>query len=187
MWQATFSSDPPISGRIPEHHFESGAADSTRWIWVLFESSEGESWAGSFRASSVGAWQKIATPDGEHFFVIAGGACYVVDARTQHMLRSLEEPDLVDVIAIPETHMVAVADFTSVSIVNSDGIVWSTPRIAWDDIRFVEATDTHVIGIAGGYDAGLDRQFEIDLLTRTVRGGFLHEFQGLPQATSVRR
>jgi hypothetical protein len=175
MWTAAFADAPPPSGSMPEHQFEAG--DTSRWLWIIF-SAEGDEWAAALRCGSQASWQKMATPDHRHFFVLAGGVCYVIDAESQRLAASVEERLFADLIAIPGTHLAAVADHVRVAIVGLDGMVWMTPRIAWDGVRLIDATEMRIVGIAeGGHGIAEDEcSFEIDLRTRAVTGGHRHWF-----------
>ena len=146
---------------------------------MTFTSDEGEVWVASFRAGGIVPGRKLATPDGCHFFVLAGGICCCVDAAAKALTGVLPGPQYQDLVPIPGTDLIAIANWTEVDIASEGGrIVWSTPRLAWDGIRLTHATETHVMGVAdNGYGPSGERDFTIDLVSRTVTGGYVADFR----------
>lgn len=113
----------------------------------------------------------------DHAVVVAGG-CYCVDLESQEISFTLASPSYTDVIAIPNTSRAALADFDAVTIIDTVGVEWTTPRIAWDGVRFTAATERNVIGVAEtGHGAFDERSFQIDLAKREVTGGYVHIFR----------
>lgn len=183
IWRATVVKDPPESGSAKEHHFDMPSPESSNWCWVRFESEEGAEWFGCFREGCAHQRIKTASGDGLHFYILAGGCGYCIDAETSRLLGVLDTSLLTDVLAIPGTRDAAFADFSSVEIVSPEGIKWETPRIAWDGIRLLSASPTEVSGFAEtSHGPGGDRLFRLDLVNKTVEGGYANDF--VPRSTT---
>ena len=137
----------------------------------------GSPWSGCFRAgSSHRAARAIATADGRNVFVVLGGLWYCIDAEMKVLLRTSEDVGYSDVISIPGTPRVAIADFTKVTIASPEATIWVSPRIAWDGVRLTSASPTTIVGIAEtGHGSDGDREFRIDLKSLTVLGGYVRE------------
>ena len=177
MWTANFLKDPPLSGEVRQANFEGPAARTAEWRWVEFKSAHEESWVGSFRAGRLPTFNSLACPDGRYVFVLAGGVWYCVDAQTRELLGCSSTCDSVALLPIPGGSHVAVADMTSVAILEFGRVLWSTPRLAWDGVRLVSASPTEIVGVAEtGHGPHDDREFRIDLRARTVAGGHSEAF-----------
>jgi len=176
MWKATFRAHAPASGEVPEAHFAAPSAHGT-WVWVDFEPSMGSSWCGCFRAGlSHRAARAMVTADGRNMFVVVGGIWYCIDAETKRLVCTSEDFGYSEVISIPGTPRVAIADFTTVTITSPEATIWVSPRIAWDGLRLTSASATTIVGIAEtGHGSDGDRKFQIDLKALTVLGGYVRE------------
>lgn len=180
-WIAHFVDQPPVSGTEEEHSFETDAAESSAWSWVRFEDSEGDDWYGAFKQGRVNRWRGIASADQRHYFVIAAGVLYCVDAAQRVLVSTLAGWSFQDILPIPHAEQVAVADLTEVAILDRLGLVWKTPRIAWDGVRLLSATDSFVEGVAEtGHGPSEDAVFTIDLHSRTAVGGHMKDFENYP-------
>jgi len=177
VWTASFRTEPPSSGEATERHFESPVATTSSWLWVILEHEEGARWYACFRQGRIAHCKAIASADSRNFFVISGGVWYCVDAETQELRSSSGDSEFFDVIVIPGTSFVALADLTSLIIAEPRAILWRTPRIAWDGVRLVSASPTEVLGVAGtGHGPNDDREFRVDLVNRTITGGYAKDF-----------
>jgi len=151
------------------------------WIWIRFDSPDGDSWAGSFRAGRVAEWTKVVFADDWHAFVLAAGVCYSVDAEQRQLVGTLSGETFVDVLSIPDGDLVAVADEIRVVICNPSGVLWTTDRIAWDGIRLLVASKDMITGVAETAHGPMEeRPFTIDLSTGTVTGGYTEYFSNRP-------
>lgn len=134
------------------------------------------SWCASFRAGAPLKTGTAVVVD-DYAVILAGGVCYCVDLERQTVRLTLPSW-YTDAIAIPDTGMAAVADFNGVTVIDGDGVKWTSPRLAWDGVRFTGATRSAIFGIAEtGHGPPDDRPFEIDLLRRHVTGGYVHAFR----------
>jgi hypothetical protein len=169
-------SEAPMSGSGVEHHFQCEAAESSRWAWFSFESGPTK-WCGAFRAGSHVETDKAVVVD-DHAIILAGGVCYCVDLERHQIRFTLRSSSYSDLIAIPDTSNAALADFDAVTVIDFDGVKWTSPRIAWDGVRFTSATRSAIFGVAEtGHGAFDERVFQIDLLRQNVTGGHVEDFR----------
>lgn len=178
MWSGHFTDLAPVSGEQLEAHFNAPGARSGAWVWVRFESREGESWSGCFRAGrSSPSSRAIASADARHVFVVVGGLAYCVDAKTRSLTSVSADSGYSDAISVPESECVALADLTRITISSPQAVLWVTPRVAHDGIRLIAASATELMGAAEtGHGPAQDRPFRVDLVRRVVTGGFVDEF-----------
>lgn len=177
-WIAHFVEQSPVSGTAEEHSFETDAGESSAWSWVRFEDSEADDWYGAFKQGRVNRWHGIASADRRHYFIIVGGVLYCVDAAQRVLVCTPAGWSFQDVLAIPHTEQVAVADLTKVAILDPRGLVWKTPRVAWDGVRLLSATESFIKGIAEtGHGPSEEAAFTIDLRSRETVGGHMKDFE----------
>jgi len=178
---AQFVGQAPVSGTTEEYSFATDAAKSSAWSWVHFEHPEGDEWYGSFKEGRVNRWRGIASADQRHFFIIVCGVLYCVDSAERALLCTLAGWSFQDVLVIPHSDHVAIADLTDIGILSPRGLVWRTPRVAWDGVRLLSATESLVEGIAEtGHGPSGDVAFTIDLRSRSVVGGHMKDFECWP-------
>ena len=168
-WAAEFLPSPPVSGTIPEAHFDSDGQEKEFWIWARFASPESEeSWAGCFRGGSFSFSGLVMVPDSADALVVAGGQGYWVSLldrglRYQHRFIAAAAP-------VPGQRTVVVADHVCVALLSVNGLVWETRRVSLDGITFKEVSETLVVGeaaVPGGV-----APFEVDIASGEARGGW---------------
>jgi hypothetical protein len=134
---------PPISGSLPEEHF--GRAGGAR-AWVRFSPTDGEDWAGDFRADGLTPrYGACVFADGRTVLVIAGGRGYVLDARTHRLLQTVRD-DLWNAAAVPDHPFVVAHNETMLFAYGREGELWRSERIALDGIRIDEVTASGLQG-----------------------------------------
>src|SRR5262245_55937369 len=109
----------PISGSIPERHFEVSAGSNA---WAKFTDESGVEWVGGFGSGEGSRFHTVvrfADDGGRTVLVIAGGQGYVVDAASGDLIRRTPWHYSKAAIAIPERGFVVVADDTQ---------IWATSR-----------------------------------------------------------
>ena len=167
-WTAEFLPSPPVSGTIPEAHFDS---DEERefWIWARFTDPAGdESWAGCFRGGSFSFNDLVMVADTADALVVAGGQGYwvsLIDRAVRYQHRFIAAAG-----SIPGHRSVVVADYWCVALLSTNGLVWETRRVSLDGITFKELSETLIIGeaeVPGGVAS-----FEVDVASGEARGGW---------------
>jgi hypothetical protein len=109
-----------------------------------------------------------------------GGLWYCVDTATRFLRHASADRCYLEALGLPETGRVAIRDLTRITIADSGGIVWVSPRISWDGLRFASVSSRSIVGVAeNGHGPEWDRQFEIDLDRLAVQGGHVAELEGM--------
>lgn len=137
----------PTAGSAPEFRFSARAATSSSWTWVEFALDHNRRWFGSFRGGSGGEC-KVVVGRSDLAIVLARGCGYIVDIPAHALRAELPDTSYQDVVSIPQSDLFAVATLTEVVVVNSNGVLWQTQRLAWDGIRMTCASPTEVQGLA---------------------------------------
>jgi hypothetical protein len=152
MWQEL--ADGPI--------FEIRPAEGHPWVGVFGGGGYGH------RAAAPG--QLLGWPDEFSLCVVYAGGADVVrsDDPTQTYTVDTVWP-ITDVLSIPEHKLVVFADFTNAAAYGVEGHVWTSPRIALDELTFVRASGS--VLFASGFFGGVGNvAIEIDVRTgRPVR------------------
>ena len=135
---------PPISGSIPERHFDA-VGDCT---WVRFAPPSAPPWAGVFGAGEViRSSAVIPFSDGQHVLVMARGRGYVVDAVAGLLRYRTAAEYLVSGLMVPERDFVIACSWTHLYAFGTVTELWSE-SIALDGIELRSATSTDVRGEA---------------------------------------
>ena len=139
---------PPSSGEtvisIPP---EGGGAGRGR-IFLRIGIRE-RSWIGSFECGRRGSGSMtFMMPDAEHLFVSAGGAGYLIDARSRTLVETIGT-EIVDVLVNdPMTLVVVNHDDLRLEAFGETGRLWKTDRIGGGGFRRLELTDEAIAGEA---------------------------------------
>lgn len=134
---------PPISGSMPEVHFDAFGD----CIWVKFD--EGlEEWAGVFGIDDLWSEINIAVvfDDNRHAFIVASGQGYVVNLTDRSLTYRTADDNIRDVIVIPNRDLILTCNYAYLTLYDSDKILWSSDRIASDTIKLTKATPDKVSG-----------------------------------------
>jgi hypothetical protein len=169
LWTARLLLSPPLSGSVPEHHFDNGCHGAP-WVWALFEEhGDGETaWTGSFRAGDLVPYRAVhvvATADDA--VVVAGGYAYWVSLQDRTVRYT---HDFVSYsVEVPGRPLVVGATYTEVFVLSPGGVLWCSDRIALDGITISAVTSHQVTGEAAGYPDPVP--FVLDLDTMQLQGG----------------
>ena len=166
-WTAALLPEPPLSGSLPEQHFDCGSPGLS-WLWVLFTDPTGEGrWAGCFRREQWGRDAIHLVPAVNDALIVAGGQGYWV-SLVEKAVRFRASP-IVVAATVPNRAMVVAADYTSVSLLLPEGVAWRSRRLSLDGISFSRVTFGTVTGEAEAPSGAV--AFEIDLESRVASGG----------------
>jgi hypothetical protein len=87
-------------------------------------------------------------PDGEHLFVSAGSAGYILDPRSRRLVETIGT-DVVDVLVNePMTLVLVNHDDLRLEAFGETGRLWKTDRIGWGGFRRLELTGDAIVGQA---------------------------------------
>lgn len=134
----------PQSGSVAERWFDA-SGDCT---WVRFADDEMDEWVGVFGNGGFVPNSRAAAIFGDNrtAMVIAGGQGYIVDAVSGDMLHKTAEDRFCDAISVPGRDFVIACDFTDLYAVSKNGVIWRSPRIALDGIKFGSSTEQSLTG-----------------------------------------
>lgn len=170
-WSATLLDEPPVSGSVPEVHFDLGP-NGGDWCWALFEKADDvglDAWAGCFRRDGGMSRRDLALAVAltEDAVVLAGDLLYWVSLRDRSIRYT--DPHALEVRGVPGRPIVAVAGYHEVRLISSAGILWRRELISCDPITLTDSTHDRVTGIVESLDGRVP--FEIDLESMQLKGG----------------
>jgi hypothetical protein len=157
----------------PDQAFSAEGAGS-RAVLVTVEPWGEPPWTASFAGPDPGCralTELLGTPSPTGLCVVERGTAFVGDVL---------EPEGFEVIVTPgpvvaaeelvdEARLLLVTPW-AITAVGRNGVQWTTPRIAVDGLRFDEASDGWLRGVADP-DDDEPRDFAVDLSTGQVTGG----------------
>lgn len=180
---------PPISGSVPERHYEVSARANE---WVRFEDDEGRAWVGVFGSAELANFSAaVPFPDdgGRTVLVIAGGQGYVVDAVSGTLLRKTRWDYANAAVAVPGHDFLLVANTTEIWAAERTGDRYVTRsdrgwydydqrpvpiRVALDGIVFERVTSNELTGRVWEMDGWYAFRVDVPTLVFT-RGAFLSD------------
>ena len=166
---------PPISGTIPERHYDvSGGANT----WVRFEADDGAEWVGVFGSAELALYEAavpFAGDAGQTVLVIAGGQGYIVDATSGTLVRRTPWDYAYSAVAVPDRDFVLVADTSHIWATDraTDRLVRAEPhprysggtsQVALDGIEFEGVTTKELTGRVWEGDGWFAFHVDIDRL-----------------------
>jgi hypothetical protein len=130
---------PLLQGR-PEHNGE----------WLKVKAKSGKTWVGVFAFGPGSRSAVISTPEPNTACVISKGRGYLVNADSPELWEEIRICPVIDFRLLPEHQLLVVSDFTGLAAYGSNGLVWRSPRVCWDDLKITKVTSETVEGT--GYD-----------------------------------
>lgn len=122
-------------------------------LWLRFTSAGAKSWVGvfAFGYPAPPAFSRVvSSPDQGHAFVVAEGAGYLVAADDPQKWEKIRVHPILDVRAVPERNLLIVSDFTRLAAYGNKGLLWTSPRVCWDQLKIAHVTGDTIEGT--GYD-----------------------------------
>ncbi|MGB9073973.1 MAG: hypothetical protein WCC22_15155 [Terriglobales bacterium] len=92
--------------------------------------------------------------------MIASGGGYIVEADKPVVWEKILLIPVLDVRAIPERQILVFADFTNLAAYGTNGLVWRSPRVCWDDLKILNVTHDTIEGAGDG-----ESRFAVDVRT----------------------
>jgi hypothetical protein len=130
---------PPPKGRL-EHNGE----------WLKVKAKSGKTWVGVFAFGPGSRTAVISTPEPNSVCVISKGGGYLVNADSPELWQEVRACPVVDFRPLPEHQLLVFSDFTGLAAYGSNGLVWRSPRVCWDDLNITKVTSQTIEGT--GYD-----------------------------------
>ena len=120
-------------------------ADGDPWIGVFY--------GGQYRHPPAARGRLLGWPDEMSLCVVWAGGADVVrsdDPRATYEIDAIHP--ITDVLTIPDHRLVVFADFTNAAAYGADGHMWTSPRLALDELALVgaEGEILHASGFNGG-------------------------------------
>lgn len=148
---------PPPKGR-PEHD----------GLWLKIKAASGRTWIGvfAFGYPSPPAFSRVvSSPDQDRVCVVANGAAYLVNPDEPQAWEQIRLIPVLNVRAIPGEKLLILSDFTRLAAYGSNGVVWESPRVCWDELKIAAITSDTIEG--SGYDptTAKESRFVVDLKT----------------------
>ena len=147
---------------------------------VRFCPGTDETWVANFQPGSGGWDGMLEHPNRMHMIVLARGQGYVVDPMARLLVHTFSG-NIQSVVELPDLGAIAFCDGIRFEAINSDGIWWTSPRLAWDEIRNIKVQGTILRGEAYSPIRGGDSwvPFTLDLMTGQCEDGvYQRDIQG---------
>lgn len=120
-------------------------------LWLKVTPAAGGSWIGVFAFGVSKRFSRVlSTFDPESFCVVSEGAGYIVRASKLDSWEQVTLTPITNVHALPEEGHLIFCNFTRLAAYGSNGLVWRSPRVCWDELRIGRVTETAIEGV--GYD-----------------------------------
>lgn len=158
------------------HYYYPGATRNGGRDGVLVEvrPDHGQGWLGTFafgRVTPKGVSGIFTLPDPNRFCVVSKGEGYIVSAAAPMAWEAVLATPIIDVRPVQARGIIVFASFTELVSYGPTGVDWRTKRLAWDNLRITEVTDTFVKGEYWDIRSGATASFVVDLATGAHQGG----------------
>lgn len=155
----TFTDDRPVAQAI--------TVDVRPW--------SAPAWTGSFAAPNPMVRRAVsglfATPNPTRLCVVERGTAFLVDVQHPASTAIVHtDGPVVDIGQLAEQSCLLLLSPWSITAVGLEGVMWTSQRVAIEDLRIDEADDGWLRGVADPHDEE-PRDFAIDLRTGYVVGG----------------
>lgn len=139
-------------------------------LWLKITPSTGKSWIGvfAFGYNSPPAFSRVISAlDPNRVCVISNGAAYIVKADEPAVWEQIPTFPVLGVQPIADHQLLIFSDFTRLAAYGSDGLVWRSPRLCWDELKILKVTGDTIEGT--GYDPTNsitnESRFAVDIIT----------------------
>lgn len=142
---------------------------------VRFTKSDGSTWVANFKPGWTNCCYSKEFKN-DRVLVVAYGMGYLMNPDTEIPEKTFDIP-IREVIRFDDQQLIFASD-TGIELFESDGIVWTSPRISWGGIRKLKLKDSILTGES--YDPMNDADtwvdFKIDLKSKEVTGGSYRKY-----------
>ena len=118
-------------------------------VWLKVNPSTGAPWIGVFAfgyQSPPAISRVVSSPDPGRICVISRGGGYFVKADQPAVWEKIPLMPVLDVRSVSESKLIVFSGFTNLAAYGSDGLVWESPRICWDELKIVTVTSDTIEG-----------------------------------------
>src|SRR6476469_7399582 len=118
-------------------------------LWIKIRAARGTPWIGvfAFGYSSPPAFSRVvSTLDPNRVCVISNGAAYIVKADEAETWEEVPVIPVLDMRLLPEHQLLVFSDFNRLTAYGSNGFVWRSPRVCWDELKIIRVTHDTIEG-----------------------------------------
>ena len=167
--------DLPGGSQVEEQlYFPSNrASEGKDGIAVRVKPSKGAQWIGIFSfgtPSAQGLKGVFSCPDSKSLLVVSAGRGYFVRSDKPGLWLNAPCFPITDVRPVVDRGLLIFADRTTVAAWDKRGLLWRTPRIAWDEVKITEIDGEFLHGKASDPTVG-PVDFQVNLKTGAHEGG----------------
>lgn len=132
----------------------------------------GSSWIGIFAPGYPNALTGIySSPHEQKVCVVSSGQAYIVRVDDPHAWEEVRAFPVWDVRAIPDKQILILADFTTLTAYDREGMIWKTDHLSWDGLKITSIGNDGIRGLAWSAPLSKDVEFVVDLETGQHKGG----------------
>lgn len=166
------SSDVELPGSGGEVFYQPGASTTSGRDGLLlrFNPRSAKPWLGcfAFGHASYDFTAVLASPNPQFACVVSKGIAYWVDATDPVDCAQLDFEPVLGARVISEPDTILLWDFITLVLLGSDGQLWRSPRLCWDELQITKIQDGVVYGTGHNSLGPSDGEFRFDLKSRTV-------------------
>ena len=178
LMQVEFKTLPglPGTGPRPEQFSATGQGTFREGYVVQFFPENREAWVGNFQPGVTNFYRAFPHPDDRTVVVVAGGQAYHVDPASKALIRALSS--CIETAIVSQHHgILALADYTELCLLYSDGRCIESRRLSWDGIADLAFGERTLYGLAHDPFAEKWQPFAFDVETGEVVGGSFAEWK----------
>jgi hypothetical protein len=175
-FEGDYDVDPLIDmPSVIDYDFHGAGVTPRPDLLLQVTTANGKSWTGGVRAGgpsvASAATGALTTPNKNRLLVLARGDAYLIDVQAPTNYRALSTGGpVVAFKPVPREKVLLLATPWDVTAIGTDGVLWTTGRLAIDGLRLDESQDGWIAGVADPGDLE-PRDFAIDLRTGKHEGG----------------
>lgn len=139
-------------------------------LWLRVKARRGKTWMGVFARgyNAPPAFSRVlSTPVPDQLCVVADGSAYSVDSKNPGAWEQIPINPVLEVQPVLEQNLLIFGDFTRLVAHGTNGLLWKTQRLCWDELKITKLEGNTVEGT--GYDptnrAAPTMRFVVDLKT----------------------
>jgi hypothetical protein len=157
------------------HYFPGNSIEGGKdGLLLKFLPEDNPAWLGYFsfgfaNSSDYTLSGVYSSPNVTYACVISNGGGYWVNANDPSDCLVLQLKPILHVSAAKEHALLILSSFTSIGLIGSDGILFKSQRLCWDDLRILNIEDGLISGTGSDpTNTNSDREFVFDIKSRKV-------------------
>jgi hypothetical protein len=143
-------------------------------VILSFNSPDHNEWVGIFgfgNMSNKSVTGVYSCPNKDYICVVSRGNGYIVNVNQPESWEIIKLMPIIDVRIHKEKNLIFFANLTEISAYNENGLMWTTNRISWDDLRIIAINEKKIIGKYFDIRMEDNVEFEVDIDTGKVNNG----------------